>query len=98
MPPAHLLYRLKQVHPDGAVLEIVIWRLPSASTERRHGLKYRMHYGLPDGTCRVRYDNESGKGDHRHWGDEESVYPFTSIEQLLNDFFADMAKWRGGAT
>jgi len=45
--------------------------LPSADQERPHGLKYRLYYGLADGTCQVRYDNERGKGDHRHYGKQE---------------------------
>ena len=34
----------------------------------------------------LRYDNESGKGDDRHRGTEETAYHFTTIEQLLEDF------------
>jgi hypothetical protein len=41
----------------------------------------------------VRYDNERGKGDHRHFGEEESGYVFTSVDQLLDDFERDIAKW-----
>lgn len=42
----------------------------------------------------MRYDNEPGKGDHRHLGDTEQVYTFTTPEQLLADFWADVDKWR----
>jgi hypothetical protein len=42
---------------------------------------------------RVRYDNERGKGDHRHVGREESAYHFTTIEQLIDDFRADVEQW-----
>lgn len=42
---------------------------------------------------RVRYDNERGKGDHRHLGEREESYFFTSIEQLLDDFERDVANW-----
>jgi hypothetical protein len=93
---ARLFYHAKKVYPDGCVLEIVIWQLPQISPERPHALKYRMHYGRVDGTCIVRYDNEIGKGDHRHIGKREEPYPFTDIETLLNDFFDDVAKARGG--
>jgi hypothetical protein len=37
----------------------------------------------------LRYDNESGKGDHRHQGTSETAYCFTTIEQLLEGFDAD---------
>ena len=56
--------------------------MPEAGTERPHGLKYRFYYGLPDGTCVVRYDNERGKGDHRHYGGCEEPYQFVDIENL----------------
>jgi hypothetical protein len=39
--------------------------------------------------CVLRYDNEFGKGDHRHRGTSETAYRFTTIEQLLNDFNVD---------
>jgi Family of unknown function (DUF6516) len=41
----------------------------------------------------VRYDNERGKGDHRHLGLREEAYVFTTIEQLLDDFERDIANW-----
>jgi hypothetical protein len=34
----------------------------------------------------LRYDNETGKGDHRHVGDVETSYSFSSYEKLLTDF------------
>ena len=53
---------------------------------------YRMYFGL-NGVSRVRYDNERGKGDHRHIGSEEFEYTFTSLEKLLEDFKADVERW-----
>lgn len=38
------------------------------------------------GVCVLCYDNESGKGDHRHWGETEVPYVFTDIDQLVADF------------
>jgi len=45
----------------------------------------------------VRYDNETGKGAHRHVGPEEaeSTYEFISLEQLLQDFFVDVEELSG---
>src|SRR5436309_2133672 len=62
---ATLLFHEKVVRADGAIIELIIWRLPRATADRRHGLKYRLYYGR-GGKCLVRYDNEAGKGDHRH--------------------------------
>lgn len=86
----------KVVFPEGDLLQMVIWRLPGADVERPHGLKYRFYYGLADGTCLVRYDNERGKGDHRHWGDHEEPYRFVDIETLISDFLSDVTKAREG--
>ncbi len=53
-----------------------------------HRYKYRL--ALADQReCVLRYDNESGKGDHRQIGWQEQAYQFSSIEKLLEDFDAD---------
>ncbi|MGH8656815.1 MAG: toxin-antitoxin system TumE family protein [Gammaproteobacteria bacterium] len=93
---AMLVIDRKVVFPDGAIVQMVIWRLPEEDIERPHGLKYRFYYGLSDGRCAVRYDNERGKGDHRHWGDCEEPYRFADIETLIADFLNDVARARGG--
>jgi hypothetical protein len=68
----------------------VIWLLPQAETDRPHGYKYRLNYSRGDGTTVVRYDNERGKGDHKHIGEVETEYRFDSVEKLVRDFFADI--------
>ena len=85
---AALLLREKLVMLDGAIIEIVIWRLPQASPDRPHGLKYRLYFGSPEGECLVRYDNETGKGDHIHYGAEEVDYNFESVRKLRSDFWS----------
>lgn len=80
--------------PDGAVAEIVIWRLPRPTPDRPHGLKYRLYFGRR-GKCLVRYDNESGKGDHRHVGGKEKPYRFVSVRKLREDFWADVVRLGG---
>jgi hypothetical protein len=42
----------------------------------------------------LRYDNEAGKGDHRHLGSNEVAYPFRDPAQLLRDFWSDVDRWR----
>jgi hypothetical protein len=39
----------------------------------------------------VGYDNERGKGDHRHFRDARTAYTFTTIEQLMADFWQQMS-------
>lgn len=43
----------------------------------------------------VGHDNERGKGDHRHLQDKEEPYIFTTPEQLIADFLADVRRLRG---
>jgi hypothetical protein len=92
---AKLVYQDKYVYTDGAIREMFIWRLPEKDAGRPHGLKYRMFYGYP-GQALVQYDNERGKGDHRHYADREESHVFVSVEQLVADFRADIKRLRGG--
>ena len=94
--PALLLLRERFVYADGAIREMVLWRIPEASRDRPHRLKYRLFYGSTEGEPVVRYDNETGKGDHRHYGDREEPYRFVTVERLIADFLADIAAVRGG--
>ena len=48
---------------------------------------------MVDGTCVLRYDNETGKGDHRHYGARRTVYDFETREKLMADFQRDIARW-----
>jgi len=43
--------------------------------------------------CVLRYDNEAGKGDHRHFGGKEGNYTFSTPEKLIADFQRDIARW-----
>ncbi len=81
----------KAMLPDGSIVEMVIWQLPSPTEDRPHGLKYRLFYGR-DGKRIVGYDNERGKGDHKHLLDVEKRYKFTSVEKLVADFLADIER------
>ncbi len=87
-----MIVKAKQVRDDGSVVEIVIWSVPDALPPCEHAFKYRLYFGR-DGECRVRYDNERGKGDHRHWNNEESAYRFTTLQALLADFERDVTDW-----
>ena len=82
----------KLVRDDGSIIEIKVWRLPAATPERPHGLKYSLFYGRR-GERIVGYDNEAGKGDHRHAGRREQPYAFTTTQRLLADFESDIGRW-----
>lgn len=70
---------------------MVIWQLPTSSPERPHKLKYRLYFGR-DGQPIVGYDNERGKGDHKHILEVEKRYKFTVPEKLVADFLADIER------
>lgn len=91
--PSQLLHRDRLDFDDGATVEMVIWRVPAPVTGSRHRYKYRLHYGR-GGKRLVGYDNERGKGDHRHYRGREEVYQFTTVERLVSDFLADVAAER----
>jgi hypothetical protein len=97
MASAELLFHSKRVYDDGAIAELRIWVLPEPVVGSTHRLKYSLYYGRA-GERLVGYDNERGKGDHRHYGGREEVYAFTSVEQLAADFEADVTKLRGDGT
>jgi hypothetical protein len=89
---ATLLARAKEIRDDGSVVEIVVWAVPEPVPPSMHGYKYRLYYGAV-GINRVRYDNERGKGDHRHLGERQEDYVFTTLEKLLEDFQRDVQNW-----
>ena len=91
---AKLVYREKFIYDDGALREMVLWQIPKKYAGKPYGIKYRLYYGLSDGTCMVRYDNERGKGDHQHFKDKEAPYKFKNVETLVADFLADIASAR----
>lgn len=91
---AELLFEQRIDYDDGAIVEMVLWRVPTPVPPSRHGLKYSLFYGRP-GVREVGYDNERGKGDHRHFQGVESAYRFRSVERLMKDFWADVRRLRG---
>jgi hypothetical protein len=91
--PAEAIARAKEVRDDGSIVEIVIWRLDQPLHPCTHPFKYRLYFGR-QGVCRVRYDNERGKGDHRHVLGIEQGYEFESLAKLLDDFQHDVETWR----
>lgn len=86
------LIRTRITYSKSAFAELVLWRLPRPPDGSSHEFKYRLAY-VVRGECVLRYDNEIGKGDHRHFGGKESVYGFTTPEQLVADFQNDIARW-----
>ena len=87
------MIRERVIFPDGAPVEMVVWRLPKPTPASRHRFKYRLAY-VVSGNRVLGYDNERGKGDYRHFADREEPFVFSSIEDLLARFTADVEAMR----
>lgn len=83
----------RHVVSEDAFVEMVVWRVRSPVAGSLHGFKYRLAFAVK-GRCVLRYDNEHGKGDHKHVGDDETPYVFTTAQALLDDFWNDVGNWR----
>ena len=84
--------RTRIVYSTRAFAELVLWRVPKPLAGSGHEFKYRLAY-VVDEVCVVRYDNEVGKGDHRHFDATENAYRFSAPERLMVDFQTDIARW-----
>lgn len=76
---------------DNSFVDLSIHEVPEPLKGSRHCYKYRLAHVVA-GICVMRYDNEAGKGDHKHIGAAEMPYVFTNLETLLRDFFADVER------
>lgn len=78
---------------SGGFVEMVVWAVPCPVPGSVHCFKYRFAY-VREGHCVLRYDNEAGKGDHKHIGKREVPYEFVSVPRLLDDFLTDVNNWQ----
>ncbi|MBK6717051.1 MAG: hypothetical protein IPG57_18755 [Burkholderiales bacterium] len=90
---ARELLRRRVADEFGGFAEYVVWLLPQPLPPSQHPYKYRLAY-VVDQRCVLRYDNERGKGDHRHFDGVEQPYTFSSPRRLVADFEADIARWQ----
>lgn len=81
----------RHVLSETAFAELVVWRVPAPARGSAHRFRYRLAL-VVEGRCVLRYDNEPGKGDHRHAGEKEEAYEFSTPEQLLADFWTDVKR------
>ena len=90
---ATLIVREKIVFDDDSFVELIVWKLPRRLIGSAHDFKYRLAL-VSKNICVMRYDNEAGKGDHKHLGEIETDYTSVGLEQLQSDFWDDVARWR----
>jgi Family of unknown function (DUF6516) len=90
---ARLLLKERLVVAEDRFAEIVVWRLPRRPRGSHHVFKYRLAF-VVDEVCVLRFDNETGKGDHKHVGDVEVPYAFSTLEGLITDFWDEVEQWQ----
>ena len=88
MSDARLVFKTRSVRVGG-VVEMVVWQVPKPVPPTEHRFKYRLVY-VKNGQRVVGYDNERGKGDHKHLGEIEVAYRFVDIDTLMADFLRDV--------
>ena len=86
---AVLVIRERYDLDEASFVELVVWLLPQPLLGSTHRYKYRLAL-VCDGVCAMRYDNEAGKGDHKHLENVEVDYVFAGIDRLEADFWADV--------
>ncbi|MCX7173173.1 MAG: DUF6516 family protein [Proteobacteria bacterium] len=86
------LIQTRVAYSEWAFAELALWRLPKPTVGSSHRFKYKLAY-VVRGVCVLGYDNEVGKGDHRHFGGKEYRYAFSTPDQLIVDFQHDIARW-----
>jgi len=88
MPATELLHlRIHIAENAFAMLRILLVEPPILGSS--HQYKYSLAYIVND-ECVLRYDNERGKGDHKHIGQQEFPVTFTTIENLIDVFQAEI--------
>ena len=86
------LVRTRTTFSEISFAELVLWQVREPVAGSTHEFKYRLAY-VVNGVCVVRYDNEVGKGDHRHFDGKQSAYTVETPDKLIAAFQRDIARW-----
>ncbi len=89
---AKLLLRKRLILAEACFADIKIWSVPQPVRGSQHDIKYSLAL-VSNETCVLRYDNEAGKGDHKHLDGDEVEYAFVDLERLQDDFWKDVELW-----
>ncbi|MCL4457854.1 MAG: DUF6516 family protein [Nitrospirae bacterium] len=85
-------YMFKRLYENGDIIEIKAWKVEQSS-DKPHGFKYSLVF-VRDGKRVIGYDNSEQKGDHRHYKGKEHQYRFKGIDELIEDFFNDVRRFK----
>ncbi len=90
---SRLILKERLILADDLFAELVVWEVDPPVRASPHSYKYRLAL-IKRGNCVLRYDNEAGKGDHRHGPEGETTLTFAGLESVLDAFFAELDAWR----
>ena len=90
-PRAELILKERFELRENLFAEVVIWRVPEPVRGSTHMFWYRLAL-VENDVCLVRYDNEAGKGVHKHVGEDEVDHVFNGLDALQADFWADIER------
>jgi hypothetical protein len=93
---AELIRHEKVTDERGNTVEIKLWKISSTS-DKPHGFKYSLVY-IVSGRRAIGYDNSEQKGDHRHYGNRQEPYAFSTLRRLADDFLADIERFKRNET
>ena len=88
---AELVHKDRFDVSESGFVEMVVWKVEVPLAGSSHYYKYRFAY-IFDDLCILRYDNEAGTGDHKHYGKREFDYHFVGLKELKIDFMADVKR------
>ena len=86
---ARELFNRRVAVAEQAFAELLLWEVSEPVPGSTHSYKYRLAFVVA-GACVLRYDNEAGKGDHKHVRGKQVKYRFVSVDKLVADFFKDV--------
>jgi len=90
---AELITRFRDISDDGNGIEMVVWLTPESVPPSQHRYKYRLVY-VANGERVIGFDNERGKGDHKHLGKLEMPYEFKGVDRPIADFIGEVELWK----
>jgi len=93
---AKLIVEEEAVYPDGSFVRLTAWLVPKPVPPSRHLYKYSFVY-IVSGERVLGYDNERGKGDHRHRHGQETSITFSTLQDLVDEFLSEVSNLRGEA-
>jgi len=88
MTKASLIRHNRFNDPYGNIVEMKIWSVP-VTEHTPYGVKYWLVY-IVSGERVIGYDNERGKGDHKHVDGKQELYSFVDVDVLVEDFVSDV--------